>query len=154
MKVLGAVFALIGAALVGYIFSSVQLGVVTVGKVPSAIDVSYVDMVTISLTVFGIILALASIGLAVAGVVGWNSIEGKAMKVAEEVTSLNLNDTESSLHRLLKAAISDVDSPLHKTLKDEAQKAMFAGVQGMDNDTDELDDTMEDPKGEGKYDAS
>ena len=75
------------------------------------------------------------------------------MGIAENVTRLKLDDGESSLHRIIKEAISDVRSPLHKTLKDEAQKAMFAGVQGMETDTDELDDFLNDKPNLGNSDA-
>lgn len=134
--------ALIGAGVLGYLIADVQFGVLTLAKTPPKVDVSYADVVTITLTVFGIFLALASIVLAVAAIVGWNSIEGKAMSVAESVTRARLDDESSSLHRIIKEAISDGDSPLHNTLKAEAQKAIYAGVQGMEGDGDELDDAV------------
>ncbi|MGN6103090.1 MAG: hypothetical protein ACTHOR_18275 [Devosia sp.] len=71
------------ALLVGYLISDVQIGGMHIIKTPALSDVSYSDFVTIILTVFGVIVAIASIALAAAGVIGWNSIEGKAIGTAE-----------------------------------------------------------------------
>ncbi|KKB10153.1 hypothetical protein [Devosia chinhatensis] len=102
-------------------------------------QISYPDLITIILTAFGVIIAVASIGLATAAVIGWNSIEGKAMRTASEVLSKDIDDADGKLQMLVKAAIADTSSPFHRTLKDEIQKLMekemYRGIGSFESTT-------------------
>jgi hypothetical protein len=146
MKIIGVIAFAVVMILLGYLLHTAQVGGLRVLQLGEPVNVSYSDLVAILLTAFAVIIAVAGIALAVAGVVGWNSIEGKAMRTAENVTRANLDDEKSRLHKIIKDAVRDPASPLHRTLKKEAQRVMFEGVMDVDNDHDEPPDVATSPE--------
>jgi len=132
-KNIGILCVLILCALIGYLLHAIQTESLNITLyADSQLDVSYADMIAIILTVFGVIFAIVSIALATAAVVGWNSIEAKAMRTASGVIRGDLVDSNGKLHRIIKAAIADTSSPLHQTLKQEAQNLMYQGIVRVD----------------------
>jgi hypothetical protein len=128
-KFFGIFLVVILAASVGYLAHTIQteaLGIRLVAD--SQLTASYPDPIAIILTAFGVIMAIASIGLATAAVIGWNSIEGKAMRTASGIIGSDLDDPQGRLHKLIKEAISDNSSPFHRTLQKELQIIMYSGV--------------------------
>jgi uncharacterized membrane protein len=133
-NVLGAILVVTLALAVGYLGHAIQIEATEIRLFAgSQLQISYPDLITIILTAFGVIIAVASIGLAGAAVIGWNSIEGKAMRTAAGVIKSDLNDNNGKLHKLIKEAISDRKSPFHQTLQAEMQKMIFSGVLSFDS---------------------
>lgn len=122
---------------VGYLGHTVQSESMEIKLLSgSQVQITYPDLITIILTAFGVIIAVASIGLATAAVIGWNSIEGKAMRTATEVLKTDIDNPDGKLQKLIKEAIADNKSPFHQTLKAEISKMMenemYRGVSGFD----------------------
>lgn len=125
------------AGTLGYLLHIAHSGGIIVQNNHNATELSYADFVAILLTAYGIIIAVAGVALAVAGIVGWNSIEAKAMAMAEKITKDNIEEEEGKLHSLIRDAVSNADSPLHNTLKAEIQRFMFEGIMDVGKDDDE-----------------
>ncbi len=125
------------AGTMGYLLHIAHSGGILVQSSGKATELSYADFVAILLTAYGIIIAVAGVALAVAGIVGWNSIEAKAMAIAEKITKENIEEEGGKLHGILREAVSNVDSPLHNTLKAEIQRFMFEGIMDVGKDDDE-----------------
>ena len=135
-KFFGILLVLLLAAAVGYLAHAVQTEAIGIRLFAgSQLSASYPDLIAIILTAFGVIMAIASIGLAAAAVIGWNSIEAKAMRTAADIIRGDLNDDTGKLHALIKGAISDESSPFHRTLKSEAQRMMYSGIMNFDQST-------------------
>lgn len=133
-KTIGIVLVVLLAFAVGYLAHTIQFESTEIRLFAgSQLQISYPDLIAIILTAFGVIIAIASIGLAAAAVIGWNSIEGKAMRTASTVIRSDLNDVNGKLHKLIKDAISDRNSPFHMTLQNEMQKMIFSGVLSFDS---------------------
>jgi hypothetical protein len=133
-KFFGIFLVVILAVTVGYLAHAVQTEAVGIRLFAgSQLTASYPDLIAIILTAFGVIMAIASIALGTAAIIGWHSIEAKAMRTAADVIKGDLGDADGRLHKLLKEAISNTNSPLHKTLKIEAQKLMYSGVLNFEN---------------------
>ena len=129
----GILFVLVLAALVGYMSHAIQTEAMSIRLLAdSKLSVTYPDLIAIILTAFAVIMAIGSIALATAAIIGWNTIESKAMKMAAAIINEDLTNEESGkLQKVIKSAITDSSSPLHKTLKTEAQKLMYSGVAGL-----------------------
>ena len=135
-KVSGFLLVVLLSVVIGYILNPLLTEGFQINLIPdSKLTVTYPDMIAIILTSFGVIIAIASIGLAAAAIIGWNSIEGKAMNVAQRVTRDDLDSGDGRLHKTIKEAISDPSSPLHDTLKIEAKRLMFQGVSDIYEET-------------------
>lgn len=132
---IGLVVGVAGVA--GYLLHIAHTGGIAVHRIGPPVELSYADFVAILLTGFGIIIAVAGVALAAAGIVGWNSIESKAMSIAERITKSNIEDEDGKLHALIKDAVANPNSPLHNTLKAEIQRFMFEGIMNVESDDDE-----------------
>ena len=137
-KHVGIILVVILAIAVGYFVHAVQAGTMGYSLVTSIHpDIKYSDLISVILTAFAVIIALAGIVLAIAAIVGWNSIEGKAMRIAEKSIKDDLDANDGKLHKTIKDAIRDPSSPLHKTLKTEAQNLGYKGIMGIGATTDD-----------------
>lgn len=121
LKVALGVVLGIGACALIWNFSPVQIS----RNSPTTISLSYVDLVSILMTAVSIILAGLGFVIAILGIIGWNSIGAKVSESAKE---------------FLKDSVKE-GGELHRLVKEEAKEIIYAGIQPVDSEFDESEET-------------
>jgi len=84
----------------------------------SSYTLSYADFVSILLTAISLLMTLLGFFIAILAFIGWNGISGK---VASDVSKFLADGFEDG-------------APLHRMLVDQTNRAMYSGVQVVDDD--------------------
>ena len=90
----------------------------------SSYTLSYADFVSIMLTAISLLITVLAVFLAIAGVIGWNSIEQKVHTKTEDFLSKGF-EKGGQLDRMVYRRVRDV-------VERKSEEYMFDGVQEID----------------------
>ena len=90
----------------------------------SSYTLSYADFVSIMLTAISLLITVLAVFLAIAGVIGWNSIEQKVHTKTEDFLSKGF-EKGGQLDRMVYQRVRDV-------VERKSEEYMFDGVQEID----------------------
>jgi hypothetical protein len=115
------------AAVVGLcIVSGIAGGALNRNFGESSYTLSYADFVSIMLTAVSVLITVLAVVLAIAGVMGWNSIEQKVQTKTEDFLSKGF-EKGGHLDRMVYRRVKDV-------IEQKSEEFMFDGVQEIEEE--------------------